>query len=90
MDTSDIKKNLKIMMDGNPYTVVDFQFVKPGKGQAFTRCKIRNLATGAVLERTWKSGEKLEPADVEERKMTYIYPEGDKYCLLYTSPSPRD
>jgi elongation factor P len=82
MDTSDIKKNLKIMMDGAPYTVVDFQFVKPGKGQAFTRCKIKNLATGAVLERTWKSGEKLEPADVEERKMTYIYPEGDKYVFM--------
>lgn len=82
MDTSDIKKNLKIMMDGAPYTVVDFQFVKPGKGQAFTRCKIKNLATGAVLERTWKSGEKLEPADVEERKMTFIYEEGDKYVFM--------
>ena len=47
MDTSDIRKNLKIMMDGQPYIVVDFQFVKPGKGQAFTRCKLRNMETGA-------------------------------------------
>jgi len=82
MDTSDIRKNVKFMVDGAPYTVVDFQFVKPGKGQAFTRVKIRNLATGAVLERTYKSGEKLEPADVEERKMTYIYPEGDQYVFM--------
>ena len=82
MDTSDIRKNLKFLVDGSPYTVVDFQFVKPGKGQAFTRVKIRNLATGAVLERTYKSGEKLEPADVEERTMTYIYPENDQYVFM--------
>ncbi len=82
MDTSDIRKNLKIMMDGAPYTVVDFQFVKPGKGQAFTRLKVKNLATGAVLERTFKSGEKLEPADVEERTLQYIYPEGENYVFM--------
>lgn len=82
MDTSEIRKNVKLMVDGAPYTVVDFQFVKPGKGQAFTRVKIRNMATGAVLERTYKSGEKLEPADVEERTMTYIFPEGDKYVFM--------
>jgi imidazole glycerol-phosphate synthase subunit HisF len=82
MDTSEIRKNVKLMVDGAPYTVVDFQFVKPGKGQAFTRVKIKNLATGAVLERTYKSGEKLEQADVEERQMTYIYPEGDQYVFM--------
>src|SRR5690242_1576161 len=82
MDTSDIRKNLKIMLDGQPYTVVDFQFVKPGKGQAFTRCKIRNLQTGAVLERTWKSGEKLDPADVEQRTLQYIYPEGTDFVFM--------
>ena len=82
MDTSEIRKNVKIMLDGAPYTVVDFQFVKPGKGQAFTRVKIRNLATGAVLERTFKSGEKLEAADVEERKLQYIYPEGENYVFM--------
>lgn len=82
MDTSDIRKGLKMMENGQPYTVVDFQFVKPGKGQAFTRVKIRNLATGAVLERTYKSGEKLEPADVEERSLQYIYPEGADYVFM--------
>jgi elongation factor P len=82
MDTSDIRKGLKMMVDAQPYTVVDFQFVKPGKGQAFTRVKIRNMATGAVLERTYKSGEKLEPADVEERQLQYIYPEGADYVFM--------
>jgi elongation factor P len=82
MDTSDIRKGLKMMMDGQPYIVVDFQFVKPGKGQAFTRVKIRNMATGAVLERTFKSGEKLEPADVEERTLQYIYPEGTDFVFM--------
>ena len=82
MDTSDIRKGLKMMVDGQPYAVVDFQFVKPGKGQAFTRVKIRNMATGAVLERTYKSGEKLEPADVEERQLQYIYPEGTDFVFM--------
>ena len=82
MDTSDIRKGLKMMIDGQPYVVVDFQFVKPGKGQAFTRLKIRNMATGAVLERTYKSGEKLEPADVEERALQYIYPDGQDFVFM--------
>jgi elongation factor P len=82
MDTSDIRKGLKMMVDAQPYTVVDFQFVKPGKGQAFTRVKIRNMATGAVLERTYKSGEKLEPADVEERQLQYIYPDGQDFVFM--------
>lgn len=82
MDTSDIRKGLKIMFDGQPYVVVDFQFVKPGKGQAFTRMKVRNMATGAVLEKTMKSGEKIEPADVEERSLQYIYPEGSDFVFM--------
>jgi elongation factor P len=82
MDTSDIRKGLKIMVDDQPYAVIDFQFVKPGKGQAFTRVKIKNMATGAVLERTYKSGEKLEAADVEERQLQYIYPEGSDFVFM--------
>lgn len=82
MDTSDIRKGLKIMMDGQPYTVADFQFVKPGKGQAFTRVRLKNLMTGAVLERSWRSGEKLEKADVEEKTMQYIYPEGSDFVFM--------
>lgn len=82
MDTSDIRKGLKMMVDGSPYSVVDFQFVKPGKGQAFTRVKIRNMLNGSVLERTYKSGEKLDPADVEERNFQYIYKDGDDFVFM--------
>lgn len=82
METSDIKKGVKIMMDGQPYIVVEFQFVKPGKGQAFTRTKMKNLLTGGVLERNIRSGEKLEAADVVDTSMQYIYPEGDGYVFM--------
>jgi elongation factor P len=75
-DTSDIRKGLKVLMDGNPYTIVEFQFVKPGKGAAFTRTKFKNLLTGAVVERNIRSGEKLEPANVDQRDMQYLYKEG--------------
>ncbi|MEM9691707.1 MAG: elongation factor P [Myxococcota bacterium] len=85
MDTSDIRKNLKIMLDGQPFAVVDFQFVKPGKGQAFTRCKLKNLENGNTLEKTFKSGEKLEPADIEQRSMQYIYPDGDAFVFMDVS-----
>jgi elongation factor P len=82
MDTSDIRKNLKIMLDAVPYAVTEYQFVKPGKGQAFTRVKLRNLLSGTVLEKTFKSGEKLEPADIDQRTMQYIYPEGDDFVFM--------
>ena len=85
MQTTDIRKGLRIQIDGVPYHVVDHQFVKPGKGQAFTRCKIRNLMTGNVVERTWKSGESVELADVEERKMTYSWAEGDTFVFMDTN-----
>lgn len=85
MDTSDIRKGLKIMVDGSPYNVIEFQFVKPGKGQAFTRVKIRNMLTGSVLERTFKSGEKLDPADVEERSFQYIYQDADGFVFMDAS-----
>lgn len=82
MDTSDIRKGLKLMQDGQPYMVVEFQFVKPGKGQAFTRTKMKNMLHGGVIERNIRSGEKLEAADVEERSLQYIYPEGDAYVFM--------
>lgn len=84
MDTSDIRKGLKMMIDGSkdPFVVVEFQFVKPGKGQAFTRVKLKNMANGNVLERTFKSGEKLEAANVEQRQLQYIYPEGDAFVFM--------
>ena len=83
-DTTDIKKGFKIVIDGVPFTFIEFQFVKPGKGQAFVRSKLRNMLTGSVLERTWKSGEKFDKADVEELQMQYLYPEGDGRVFMDT------
>ena len=68
-------------MDGDPYIVLEFQFVKPGKGTAFTRTKIRNLISGAVLDHTYKSGEKLIPADTEDREMQFLYNDGDFHFM---------
>jgi elongation factor P len=85
MQTTDIRKGLKIQLDGVPYAIVEHQFVKPGKGQSFTRCRIKNLMTGNVIERTWKSGESVELADVETRKMTFSWDEGDSLVFMDTS-----
>jgi elongation factor P len=84
-ETSDIRKGLKVTMDGVPFEVTYFQFVKPGKGQAFTRTKLRNMMTGAIFERTFKSGEKLEKADLEERTMQYLYPEDEFFVFMDNS-----
>ncbi len=81
-DTSDIRKGLKVLMDGNPYNVVEFQFVKPGKGAAFTRTKFKNLLTGAVVERNIRSGEKLEPANVDQRDMQFLYKEAGDLVFM--------
>lgn len=84
-NTTDIRKGLKIQIDGVPFHIVDHQFVKPGKGQAFTRCRVRNLMNGNVVERTWKSGESVELADVESRKMTYSWEEGEQFVFMDTN-----
>ncbi len=81
-DTSDLRKGAKINIDGQPYIVVDFQFVKPGKGVAFTRTKMKNMITGSILERTYRQGEKFEKADMEERQMEYLYPEGELFVFM--------
>ncbi|WP_394848699.1 elongation factor P [Pendulispora brunnea] len=83
--TTDIRKGLRIQIDGVPYHIVEHQFVKPGKGQAFTRCRVKNLVNGNVIERTWKSGESVELADVEERKMTYSWEEADTFVFMDTA-----
>ena len=80
-ETSDIRKGLRLELDGEPFVVVEFQFVKPGKGTAFTRTKIRNMISGAVLDRTFKSGEKLKPADTEDREMQFLYNDGDFHFM---------
>jgi elongation factor P len=84
-DTSDIRKGLKFMLDGSPYTVVEFQFVKPGKGAAFTRTRMKNLLSGAVLERNFRSGERLEEANVEVKSMQYLYGDADAFVFMDTS-----
>lgn len=84
-DTSDIRKGLKIMLDGSPYTVVEFQFVKPGKGAAFTRTKMKNLLSGGVIERNLRSGDKLEPANVEVKTMQYLYKDADSCVFMDTT-----
>lgn len=81
-ETSDIRKGLKIKMDGYPWLIVDFEFVKPGKGTAFTRVRMKNLKTGSVLERTFKTGEKLEQADFEERKCQFQYGDGENFHFM--------
>lgn len=81
-DTSDIRKGLKVLIDGNPYTVVEFQFVKPGKGAAFTRTRFKNLLSGAVIERNIRSGEKLEEANVEDRQMQFLFREGEDFVFM--------
>lgn len=70
---SDFKKGLKVLIDGEPYTIVDFQHVKPGKGNQFTRTKLKSLISGSNLERTFKSGEKFEVPDVAYKDMTFLY-----------------
>ena len=81
-DTSDIRKGLKVLMDGNPWTVTEFQFVKPGKGAAFTRTVFKNLLNGKTKEMNIRSGEKLEPANVEERNMQFLYKEADDLVFM--------
>lgn len=82
METSDLKKGLKFMYDGQPYVCVECQFVKPGKGQAFTRTKMRHLLSGSVVEKNIRSGEKIQPADAEERSLQFIYPDGDDFVFM--------
>lgn len=83
-NTSDLRNGLKLEIDNQPYVVTYFQFVKPGKGTAFTRTKLKNLITGSVLERTYRTGTKLAPADVVEEEMQYLYTDGEAYHFMNT------
>ncbi len=79
---NDIKPGLKIMLDAAPHVVVDSEFCKPGKGQAFTRMKVRNLLTGRTNDKTVKSGDAMEAADVREINLQYLYAEGDSAVFM--------
>ncbi len=80
--TNEFKSGLKVLMDGDPCSIIENEFVKPGKGQAFNRVKFRNLKTGRVMERTFKSGESLEAADVLEVRLQYLYNDGEHYHFM--------
>lgn len=80
--TSDFRKGLKILIDGDPYTIVDFQHVKPGKGNQFTRTKLRNLVTGQNLDKTIKSGEKFEEPNVEYKDMNFLYADENGFNFM--------
>jgi len=82
IDTSQFRNGLKIELDGEPFTMIYFQHVKPGKGGAFVRTKVRNLKNGRVLERTFRSGERVEEADVSESKMQYLYQDGENLVFM--------
>lgn len=81
-ETSEFKKGLRILVDNTPYSIVDTQFVKPGKGQAFTRIKIKNMINGSVLEKTCKNGEKVQIAEITEIETQFLYVENDAYVFM--------
>jgi elongation factor P len=80
--TNEFRSGLKVILDGDPCSILDNEFVKPGKGQAFNRVKLRNLKTGRVLEKTFKSGESVESADVLDMDMQYLYNDGDFWYFM--------
>jgi len=81
-NTSEFRSGLKIMIDGDPCAIIENEFVKPGKGQAFSRVKIRNLKNGRVLDKTFKSGESLDAADVIDIEMQYLYNDGEFFHFM--------
>ena len=81
--TNEFKSGLKLIIDGDPYSVLENEFVKPGKGQAFNRVKLRNLKNGRVLERTYKSGETVEGADVVDLELQYLYTDGEMWYFMH-------
>ncbi len=79
---SDLKKGLKLLIDGEPHVIAQYDFTKPGKGQALYKCKLRNMITGALFDRTYRSGESFEPASLEERDMQYLYQDDTGYVFM--------
>lgn len=85
LESGDLRKGLKFEMDGEPYIIVQFEFVKPGKGQALYKCRLKNMLTGVQFDKTFRSGEKFNEANLEEHEMEYLYADGDSYCFMNTS-----
>jgi elongation factor P len=82
LSTTDIRRGLKIELEGEPFEILEFLHVKPGKGGAFVRTKLRNLITGAVKDHTFRSGEKFGKPDLESKEMQYIYSEGNHLVFM--------
>ena len=82
LESGDLKKGVKIEIDGEPYALVQFEFVKPGKGQALYKCKLKHMVTGVQFDRTFRSGEKFKQPDLEEQEMEYLYAEGNQFCFM--------
>jgi elongation factor P len=82
--TADFKTGLKIELDGKPFTVTEFLHVKPGKGGAFVRTKLKNMITGQVLEKTFRAGEKVAPPNMQEKEMQYLYQNKGEFCFMDT------
>jgi elongation factor P len=80
--TNDFRKGLKVQLDGEPYLMIEMNFVKPGKGNAFYKCKLRNLVRGTVMDRTYKGGDSLESADVEEIDVQFLYRQADTFVFM--------
>lgn len=78
----DLKKGLKVMIDGEPHVIAQFDFTKPGKGQALYKCKLRNMITGSLFDRTYRSGETFEPASLEDRDMQFLYRDESGYVFM--------
>ena len=81
-DTTDFRNGFTMLIDGELLQIVEFQHVKPGKGGAFVRTRLKNVQTGAVLDRTFRSGDKVEDVRIEKREMQYLYSENDLYCFM--------
>lgn len=81
-NSNEFRAGLKLILDGDPYNIIENEFVKPGKGQAFSRVKLRNLKTGRVVDRTFKSGETVEAADVMDTDMQYLYNDGEEWHFM--------
>ena len=79
---SDLRKGLKIEIDGEPYVVTVFEFSKPGKGQSLYKCKLKNMITGVIIDPTYRSGDSFKPADLSERKMQYLYNQDDEFWFM--------
>ena len=82
ISVNDFRTGLTIIVDGNLFRVLEFQHVKPGKGAAFVRSKLRNLRNGNVTEKTFRAGEKVEKAQIDNRKMQYLYAQGDEHVFM--------